>query len=165
MAGVHPAHRGRWCREAAVTAASHTTPSPPPHSRAAHPCSPRGSICAGEVVLSQGCNLSLRPLSSTSHGELLGTEDNSPARISDRALCVDLKLLQGRWRRRRGLCAWAIREQAEQRKDKSFPVVSNPVPSQENFPVGLFLHVQPRAARDGCNTSSPLQTLLPAQWL
>lgn len=166
MARVHPACRGRWCREASVTTTCPTAPSPPPHSRAAHPCSPRGSFCAREAVLSQGCNLSLRALSSTSHGQLLDTEDISPARISARASCMDLKLLQGGQRRRRDLCAWAIREKAEQGKEKSFPVVSNPMPSQENFPVGLFLRMQPRAARGGCNTSpSPLQTLLPPQWL
>lgn len=151
--------------EAAVTTRSSTTPNPPPHGRATHPCSPRGCFCPGEVLLSQSCDLSLQPLSSTSHGQLLDTEDISPARISARPLSMDLKLLQGGQRKRRGLCAWATREKAEQRKTKSFPLVSNPMFSQKNFPSGLFLWVQPRAVRGGCNTSpSPSPTVLPAQW-
>lgn len=44
----------------------------------------------------------------------------------------------------------------EQKTEKNFPVVLNPMPSQENIPSGLFPQVQPRAARGGSNTSSSL---------
>lgn len=65
---------GSW--EAAVTA----TPPNAPRCSSLHS---QGSSCAREVLLSQGCNLSLRPLSITSHGQLLDTEDFLPGYQSE----------------------------------------------------------------------------------